>query len=61
VYLRASGTPTAQANNRDSLELSPSPGPMLPTKACEIADGPTGCDRLDVSDLADQLEVHSLP
>jgi hypothetical protein len=29
------------------------------SESCEIADSATGCDRLDVSEVADKLEVHS--
>src|SRR5579871_1284513 len=56
VYLGSPDSPT-EANCRDALPLAPTARPVLTTQPSKVADRSPGRDRLDVGDVAEQLEV----
>jgi hypothetical protein len=59
VQLGAAHPAIAQADGSDSLHLAPPPRAVPLAEPCQVPDVPTGCDRLDIRNLAQDLE--SLP
>jgi len=47
------------ANECDTLQLSPASEPKLPSQTHNVPNMPADCNRLDLFNLADNLEVHT--
>ncbi|MCX7894013.1 MAG: hypothetical protein N2544_16800 [Burkholderiales bacterium] len=47
-----------ESNARETLPLSPAALPVLPSETRKLTDGRSDSERLDVRDVADDLEVH---